>query len=103
MMGLIVQHQDILQAHQFGHDPLQHLPFGFERIERLAAALQQRSAALRQLHALAELEGVIVGNDNLRPLQVAQHIAGHELAALIVAIGIVGLEHAQPVADGESR
>ena len=30
LMGLVVQHDDVLEAHQFGHRPLNHLSFGPE-------------------------------------------------------------------------
>ena len=38
--GFVVDGQDVLHAHQVGHHPLQHLAFGFERIEFLATTLQ---------------------------------------------------------------
>ena len=60
VMGLVVEHDDVLEAHQFGHDALDHLPFGFKRLERLAAPAFERGArALRHVHALAQLEGVV--------------------------------------------
>ena len=37
----------------------------------LAAALEQRAADLGDLHALAQLEGVVVGDDDLRLVDVA--------------------------------
>ena len=40
-------------------------------LQCLAAALQQRAAALGELHALAQLEGVVVGDDDLGPVEVA--------------------------------
>ena len=82
VMRLVVEHQDVLQAHQVGHHPLDHLPFGFERVQLLAAALEQGSAALGKLHALAQLEGVVVGDDDLGALEVAEHVAGNQFAVL---------------------
>ena len=61
--------------------------------------LQQGAAALRQRQGLAPQERVVVGDDDLRPLQVAEHVVRHQLAARVVAVRIVGLEHAQPIAD----
>jgi hypothetical protein len=39
VVGLVVEHEDVLHAHQVGHDPLEHLAFGLERLQLLAAAL----------------------------------------------------------------
>ena len=64
-MRLVVEDEDVLHAHQIGHDALQHLPFGFERVQFVAATLKQATAALRKLDALAKLEGVIVRDDDL--------------------------------------
>ena len=41
VVGLVVQHQDVLQPQEPGHHPLQHLSFGFEGIERGATALEE--------------------------------------------------------------
>ena len=66
MVRLVVEDEDVLHAHQVGHDALDHLAFGFERVQLVArAALEQRATAFGELHALAELEGVVVGDDDL--------------------------------------
>ena len=45
VVGFIVERDDVLKSHQIGHDALDHLAFGFERIELLAdAALEQLPA-----------------------------------------------------------
>jgi hypothetical protein len=36
VVRLVVDDEDVLHAHQVGHHPLQHLAFGFERVEFLA-------------------------------------------------------------------
>ena len=64
--------------------------------------MQQRAAALGQLDALAQLEGVVVGDDDLGAVHVVEHVAGHEFAAGVVAVGIVRLQHAQAVLDREA-
>ena len=38
VVRLVVEDEDVLHAHQLGHDPLEHLAFGLERVERLARA-----------------------------------------------------------------
>ena len=40
VVRLVVEHEDVLQAHQVGHDPLEHLAFGFQRVQLLAVALE---------------------------------------------------------------
>src|SRR5579871_943594 len=102
VMGFVVKDQDVLDAHEAGHDALDHLAFGFEGTERLAAALQQVASTFGDLQALAEFEGVVVGDDDLGVVQVGKQVAGHEFAAGVVAVGVIGLEDAEAVADGES-
>ena len=102
MVGFVVDDQDVLHAHELGHDALHHLPLGFERVQRLAAALEQGATASGEFQPLAQLEGVVVGDDDLGALQIAQHVARNQLAAGVVAVRVVGLEHAQAVADGQA-
>ena len=58
---------------------------------------------LREGEGLAAHEGVVVGDDDLRAVEVAEHVGRHQLAAAVVAVRVVRLEHPQPVADGETR
>ena len=44
-MRLVVERHDVLHAHEAGHDALQHLPLGLQRVQLRAAALQQGTAA----------------------------------------------------------
>ncbi len=99
VVRLVVQGEDALEPHQARHDTLEHLPHGLLRRQVRAGAPQQGAAALRQLQPLARHERVVVGDDDLRPLEVAQHVAGHELAARVVGVGVVGLQHPQPITD----
>ena len=41
VMRLVVEDEDVLHAHQVGHHPLEHLAFGFEGVQFLAAPLKQ--------------------------------------------------------------
>ena len=76
VVRLVVEHEDVLHAHQVGHDPLEHLAFGFQRVAApRPCALEQRAAALGELDALAQLEGVVVGDDDLGPVHVVEHVA----------------------------
>ena len=45
---------------------------------------------------------MVVGDDDLRPLDVVEHVAGHEFAAVVVAVGIVRLEDPQAIFDREA-
>ena len=45
---------------------------------------------------------MIVGDDDLGPVHVVQHVAGNEFAAGVVAVGVVRLEDAQPVLDRQA-
>ena len=57
---------------------------------------------LRDVLDLARHEGVVVGDDDGGAVQVAEHVARHQFAALVVAVRVVGLQHAQAVADGQA-
>jgi hypothetical protein len=65
VVRLVVQHDDVPDAHQVGHDPLQHLPLGLGGVDLAVGALQQGAADPGHLHALAASEGVEVGDDDL--------------------------------------
>ena len=86
VVGFVVEDQDVLQAHQVGHDALEHLAFGFERVQFFAAALEQGAAAFGELHALAEFEGVVVGDDDLGAVDIGEHVGGNQFAAGVVAV-----------------
>src|SRR5690242_20241437 len=53
-------------------------------------------------HPLAQLKGMVVGDHDLGAVDIGEHVRGHQLAVFVVAIGIVGLEHAQPIADSDA-
>ena len=103
MVCLVVQNENVLHAHQARHHPLQHLPLGLHGNEVGTAALQQGAGTLGELHSLAQLEAMEIGNDDLGPVEIAQHVAGDNLAASVVAVRVVGLEHPQAVANGDPR
>ena len=103
MVRLVIDGQDVPHAHQFGHHALQHLSLGFQRVEGLAAALKQRSAAPGQLDTLAPFEGVVIGDNDAGALHIGQQLGRRQLAASVVAVRVVRLEHAQAVAYGQTR
>jgi len=65
--------------------------------------LQQRPAGGGDLHGFPQLEGVIVGDDDHGALDVAQHVARHDLAAGVVAVWVLQQQHAQAILDGQAR
>jgi hypothetical protein len=103
VVRLVVDDEDVLHAHQVGHHPLQHLAFAFERPEFLAgAALQELPPTLGYLDALAQLEGVVVGDDDLGAAHVVEQVARQQFAVLVVAVGVVRLQDAQAVLDRQA-
>ena len=46
---------------------------------------------------------MVIGNDDPGAFQIDQHIAGDDLAVLVVAVGVVRLEHPQAVFDRQAR
>jgi len=45
---------------------------------------------------------MVVGDDDLGAFDVAHHVVGHQLAAGVVAVRVVWLQHAQPVLDRDA-
>ena len=83
------------------YDALEHLTFGFLCQGRIAcAALQQLATTFRKFDALAHLESVVIGNDNLGTAHVVQHVAGQQFSVFVIAVGVVGLQNPQAVFDG---
>jgi hypothetical protein len=103
VVRLVVEHEDVLHAHKVGHHPLEHLALGLLRVQLLTPPLKQGAPAGGEFDALAELEGVIVGNHDFRAVDVVEHVAGDQLAAGVVAVRVVRLENSQAVLDGEAR
>ena len=104
VVRFVVQDRDVFEAHQIRHDALDHLTFGFQRLQALAAAaLEQRAGSLGDVHSFARFECVVVGDDDLGGLDIAEHIGGDKLAGFVIAVGVVGLEDAEAVFDGEAR
>ena len=65
VVGFVVDGEDVLQAHQLRHHALEHLTFGFQRLQFLAAApLQQAAATTGDFQSLTQAEGVVVGDDD---------------------------------------
>ena len=102
MVRLVVQHHDVLEAQQFAAGAPQHLAFRFLGGDFPVVALEQGTTSPGELHALAPQECVIVGDYDLGAAQIGQHVFGHEVVFGVVAGGIVWLQHAQAIADGDA-
>ncbi len=104
VVGLIVQDEDALHSHEVWHDALEHLPFGLECVRtRSDTSLEQGAPAFREVDALAPHEGVVVGDDDPRLLDVVAHVIRHQLAAEVVVVGVIRLEYAEPILDRDAR
>ena len=74
---------------RFGHDPLQHLAFGFQGCSVHLGVLAATLGPSGQFEAFSQFEGVIVRNDDDGPCTSPKQVTGHEFAAGVVAVGIV--------------
>ena len=103
VVRLIVDDHDVLQAHQVGHDALKHLSFSLNRLQRLfTPAFQCGSRSLRDVRSFAKLEGVVVRDDDLGPVEVGQHVVRDQLAALIIAVRVIRLQDSQAISNSDS-
>ena len=67
------------------------------------AALGAATARLwRVSNPFAQLEGVIIGDDDLGPVQIVKHVAWNKFAAGVVAVGIIRLQNSKAVFDGQA-
>ena len=103
VVGLVVEDEDPLHAHELGHDAAQHLSLALAGRDPGPASLEERAPSLGEGKPLAKHEGVVVRDDDLRLAEICEHVVRDELAALVVAVRIVRLKDAQSVSDGEPR
>ncbi len=103
MVRLVIDHEDVFHTHQIRHDALDHLALGLGGQDVVAgAAFEELATAFGNLDALTQLEGVVVGNDDLGAVHLVEHVARHQFAVLVVAVRIVRLEDLEAVLDGEA-
>ena len=103
MVGLVVDDDDVLEAHELFGNAANHLAFGFLGHDGRVAALQKRAADLVDFQNLLELKRVEVGDDDLGLVDVVQHVAGNEFAGAVIAFNVAGQQNAQPVLDRDAR
>ncbi len=92
VVRLVVEHHDVPEVHQPAGDPLDHLPVSLDGPYRVALALKNGFAHLARLQNLAGLEGMTIRDDDFRSLHLPHHVGWDDLAHLVVAVGVVGLQ-----------
>ena len=103
MVRLVVEHEDVLDAHQVRHDTLEHLAFGFSGVQLVASTtLEQRASAADSSMRSRNLKGVVVGDDDLGAVHVVEQVVRHEFATGVVTVRVVRLEDAEPILDGQA-
>ena len=103
MVRLVVDDVDAVIVEQLAAGPLQHLGIGFRRLERLGIVpLQEAARDLGQGQRLAMLEGVVVGDDDLRAADLRQHFRRRDLARLVVVVRLARQQHAKPILDRDA-
>ena len=45
---------------------------------------------------------MIVGDDDLGAVHIVEHVARHQFAVFVVTVGVVGLQDAQTILDGQA-
>ena len=103
MMGLVVDDDDALEPHQIGDDALEHLTRGLTRVDGGAIALEQVAAATGEFYFFSQHKRVIVGDDDFGTQHLFAHIERDEFTLGEVTLGVVRMQHAQAIADGDAR
>lgn len=85
-MGFIVQHDDVALGAQLTGHPADHLGGGLGEDTRLLPG--DELGQLWRLDLLPELEGVEVGDDDLRPPEVAEPIGRDDVPLAVVALRV---------------
>ena len=98
VMGLVVDDDDVPLAAEFPADAVDHLGRGLVEV-----GAENLLGQLVRLDQLADLEGVEVGDEDLRPAELPDQVGRDEVAEPVVVLGVVGQEHPKPVADRDAR
>ena len=103
MVRLVIDDENVLHAHEVGHDALEHLPFRFQRIQFVTTTpLKKLAPAFRQVDTLTKFESVIVGDDDLGSIHLFNHVAWNKFATDIIAVRVVRLKNAQTIFDRQA-
>ncbi len=101
-MRLVVDNDDIFEAHQFLGNAPDHLALGFLRHDGLVPPLQKGAPDLVDFQQFLQLEGVVVRDDDLGLVDVLDHVAGNEFPRAVIAINVVREKDAQPILDRDA-
>ena len=102
VVRLVVQHEDVLQPQQSGADSLQHLAFGLHGRDFRPMPLKQGTVAFGLPGTFPPQKGVVIGNDDPRPLKVRQHAVGDQFIFPVVTVRIVRLQDTQSVSNSDA-
>ena len=101
VVGLVVEHDDVALVAQRAQHPAHHLVGRLGEHAWLLAG--ERLGELRRLDLLPQLEGVEVGDDDLRSAEVVDAVRWHEVALAVVVLRVRRQQHPQAVPDGDPR
>ena len=102
MVGLVVDHDDVLLFAQLTANTAHHLVRGLGEGAGTSVA-QNLLGDFGGLPLLAQLEGVEVGDEYLGLAQFRQQVRTHHVHLAVVVVGVAGKEDTQPVTDGDAR
>src|SRR5260221_390384 len=66
------------------------------------ASLKELASTLGQFDALAQFERVKVGDHDLGPVHIVEHVVGNDLDTSVVAVGVIWLQNAQSIFDRQA-
>ena len=103
VVGFVVEDDDVFYAHEIAKDALHHLAFGLAGEEIVAAAAFEESLATGgDGDFFAELEGVVIGDDDLRLADFREHVRREDLAGFVVTLDFVGQKDVEAILDGDA-
>ena len=54
-------------------------------------------SALGKFYAVAHFEGVVIGDDDLGPIHIVEHVIGHQLTVFVITGRVIGLQHTETI------
>ena len=103
VVGFVVDDEDVFEAHEFRHDALDHLAFGFFGFEIFAvAAFEESAGAFGYVQPFARFEGVVIRDDDPGFTDLRKHVPRDEFAGFVITVGVVRLQDAEAVFNGEA-
>ncbi len=100
-MGFVVEDDDVFLGTQLAADAAHHLVGSFGERARLPIS-ENRLRDLSGGNSRAQLEGVVVGDDDFCLSEIVIQLGRYNVALAVVVVRVVRQQHAQPVADGNA-